>query len=62
MFDPRAAALRAQAPNWQLLLQVGSEEAAGMFWGDAGSIYYWMPRDALATHDFQRAWMVLQCS
>ena len=59
--DPRAAPLREQASQWQLLLQVASEEAADMIWGDMGCLYYWMHQADLRRSDFDRAWMILQC-
>ncbi len=59
--DPRRAELQAGAPDWRLLLQVDSEDAAGMMWGDAGSLYYWINQRDLAVHDFSQTWMVLQC-
>jgi len=58
--DPRAAQLARGALNWQLLLQVDSDEHAGMRWGDAGMIYYWIEREALAARRFDNAWLVLQ--
>ncbi len=60
--DPATEPLRAQAPNWQLLLQIDSEDVADMSWGDAGLLYYWIPQQALVAHDFERVWMILQCS
>jgi uncharacterized protein YwqG len=59
--DPRRAELQAGARDWRLLLQVDSEDAAGMMWGDGGSLYYWIKEPDLAAHDFSRTWMVLQC-
>jgi uncharacterized protein YwqG len=60
--DPRAAALRKQGPEWQLLFQVASEDAASMVWGDVGCLYYWMRGADLQRHAFDQAWMILQCS
>ena len=59
--DPRAAPLRAGAAEWRLLLQVDSDDAAGMLWGDVGRIYYWIRAQDLAARRFDRAWLVLQC-
>ena len=59
--DPRTAALRAGAGEWRLLLQVDSEEAAGMMWGDAGRIYFWIRREDLLAQRFDQSWLVLQC-
>jgi uncharacterized protein YwqG len=59
--DPRAQALEPGATDWRLLLQIDSEEDAGMMWGDSGRIYYWMTRDALAGRRWDEAHMILQC-
>jgi len=59
--DPRAAALRAGAADWRLLLQIDSDQRAGMLWGDVGRIYYWMRAQDLAARHFEQAWLVLQC-
>ncbi|MBF6591709.1 MAG: DUF1963 domain-containing protein, partial [Ktedonobacterales bacterium] len=58
--DARAAALAPGAANWLLLLQVDSDENAGMRWGDAGMIYYWIEGAALQARRFADAWLVLQ--
>ena len=59
--DPRAAALEAGADEWTLLLQLDSEDAAGMTWGDAGTLYFWIRRADLADRRFDRCWSILQC-
>lgn len=58
--DPRAAALRAGAGNWTLLLQVDSDDQASMRWGSAGMLYYWIERDALRKRAFDNVWLALQ--
>jgi uncharacterized protein YwqG len=59
--DPRASALKAGAKDWELLLQIDTEDDARMMWGDVGRIYYWIPREALQQKNFESAWMTLQC-
>jgi uncharacterized protein YwqG len=59
--DPRAAELEAGAVDWRLLLQVDSEDAAGMMWGDIGRIYYWIHQEALAARNWHEARLILQC-
>jgi uncharacterized protein YwqG len=59
--DARLPVFRQQAHRWRLLLQVPSVEAAGMMWGDAGCLYYWIRDDDLAARRFERCWLILQC-
>jgi uncharacterized protein YwqG len=56
------AALKAAAKNWQLLLQIDSDDDLGMMWGDLGRIYYWIHLDDLRARHFESAWFVLQCT
>lgn len=58
--DPRAAGLAETADEWQLLLQLDSDDRVAM-WGDAGMLYYWIRRKDLVAGDFTRVWMTLQC-
>ena len=32
-----------------------------MMWGDAGMLYFMIPREALAAREFDRVWLSLQC-
>ena len=50
------------AAEWLLLLQVDSEEAAEMMWGDGGRLYYLIKKDDLAALRFDQTRLVLQCS
>lgn len=61
--DPRAQQLADGAKEWQLLLQIDSDDDTGMdVWGhDIGKLYFWITRSALAKRDFSTVWMVLQC-
>jgi uncharacterized protein YwqG len=60
--NPRRAALEKGAADWQLLLQIDSdEENAGMMWGDSGRIYFWIRKADLKKRAFENVWMVLQC-
>ena len=58
--DPRAHELSKGAKEWQLLLQIDTDETIGMRWGDAGMIYYWMRASDLQKCDFDDSWLVLQ--
>jgi len=59
--DPRAEELRPGAADWTLLLQLDSDEPAGMMWGDLGRLYFWIRGDDLAQRAFERTWTILQC-
>jgi Domain of unknown function (DUF1963) len=60
MGDERRAFERAARDSWQLLLQVDSDDAAGMMWVDSGMLYYWIRKDDLAARRFERVWCVMQ--
>lgn len=58
---PRAAELIPGAHDWQLLLQIDSDEQLKQMWGDCGRIYFWIHREALRQKDFSKCWLFLQC-
>lgn len=58
--DPRAETLKPGAKDWELLLQVDSDDSAGMMWGDAGRLYFWIPRHELRNRNFEATWMIQQ--
>lgn len=57
----QAEALAPGAFDWQLLLQLDSDDIADMTWGDDGMLYFWMRRQDLKQLKFEKAWMDLQC-
>ena len=56
-----AKRLKSDAANWLLLLQIASDDRAGMMWGDVGNLYVWIHRDALRARRFEEARVVMQC-
>jgi uncharacterized protein YwqG len=60
--DPRRKELERGVQAWRLLLQLDSDDEANMMWGDCGRLYFWIHEDALEARDFDKVWMVLQCS
>ncbi|MEV4115534.1 YwqG family protein [Nonomuraea sp. NPDC049695] len=50
-----------RSADWQLLLQLGSEEMPGWCWGDGGGLYFWIRRADLAARRFDQVWTVMQC-
>lgn len=59
--DPRAKELATGSTDWQLLLQIDTDDDTGMMWGDCGRLYFWIKRQELAENDFSKVWMILQC-
>lgn len=51
----------AGATEWRLLLQVDSQDEAGMMWGDVGRIYYWIRQQDLVARRWESTWLILQC-
>lgn len=47
--------------DWQLLLQLDSENDAGTMWGDQGKLYFMIREQDLKSLSFERAWMDWQC-
>jgi uncharacterized protein YwqG len=60
--DPRAKQLEAGAKDWRLLLQLDTDDDAGVMWGDCGTLYFWVRGDEAAEGNFANTWLVLQCS
>jgi uncharacterized protein YwqG len=48
--------------DWRLLLQLDSDDATNMLWGDEGFLYFCIEERALAHDDFSNVWLKLQCT
>ena len=59
--DSRRKELEPGADDWTLLLQIDSDDNAGMMWGDGGMLYVWIRSQDLASRNFDKAWTILQC-
>jgi uncharacterized protein YwqG len=59
--DPRRSTLEKGVGEWDLLLQVDSDENLGWMWGDAGRVYFWARQQDIAASDFDGSWAILQC-
>jgi uncharacterized protein YwqG len=59
--DPRAKVLAEGAEDWELLLQVDSDEELAWMWGDAGRVYFWARQQHIDAADFLGSWSILQC-
>ena len=53
--------LWAGATDWKLLLQIDSDENAGMMWGDVGCLYFLIREKDLMRQMFDKVWVVFQC-
>lgn len=60
--DPRVKELESGRQDWMLLLELDTDDDAGMMWGDCGKLYFWIRRDDLKNKRFDKSWMILQCS
>ena len=48
---------RGEAADWNLLLQLNSDEELNWSWGDVGSLFYLIHRDDLKANDFSKVWL-----
>jgi uncharacterized protein YwqG len=53
-------ALDAGLSDWQLLLQLDSEESLGWDWEGGGRLYFLLPRKDLRASQFENCWAILQ--
>lgn len=61
--SPGALRTLRAARRWRLLLQIRAMiDDTLLLNQDCGSLFFFLPEDALATHDWSRVWCVLQCS
>lgn len=59
--DPRRPELEKGENEWNLLLQIDSEdEKTGMMWGDSGKLYFWIKEQDLKDLNFDNSWFILQ--
>lgn len=59
--NPHLDDILAEASRWRLLLQIASDEDAGMMWGDAGALYWLTTAEDLAARRFDQARFTWQC-
>ena len=55
--------IKLHAADWVLLFQMASicDEENDVMWGDVGNLYFYIRKDDLATKNFDKIWLVLQC-
>lgn len=62
IFDSAESDTLRDVKEQQLLLQIDAQEANELLLNqDGGFFFFFIPADALAKHDWTRAWGVLQC-
>lgn len=49
-----------EAADWRLLLQLDTDDDAGMMWCDVGTLYFWIREQDARAGDFSNIWMILQ--
>ncbi len=54
--------LKAGRVEWTLLLQIDSDDDVDMMWEDCGILYFWIRESDLKAKNFDKVWMILQCS
>ena len=55
--------IKRKAKDWRLLFQMGTVSTEGyeLMFGDCGYIYFWIRKEDLLAHRFDRIWLILQC-
>ena len=59
--DPKRKELEKNIDNWNLLLQIDSNDEIDMMWVDSGRIYLWITDENLKNRKFENSWLILQC-
>jgi len=59
--NPKRKELEKNIDNWNLLLQIDTNEDIDMMWGDDGRIYLWITDENLKNKKFENSWLILQC-
>lgn len=61
--SPAAIATSRASRRWRLLLQLWAHiDGELLLEQDCGAVYFLIPEDALAAHDWSRVWCAMQCS
>ena len=62
--EEEKADIKEKSSEWMLLFQMGTVETDDfeMMFGDCGHIYFWIRKSDLAARDFNKVWLILQCS
>ncbi len=58
--DPQRKQFEKEYDQWQLLLQIDSDDNTKMEWGDVGRIYFWIKKEDLLNKKFEKCWILMQ--
>ena len=47
--------------DWQLLLQLDTDETIKMIWGDCGTLYFWIRKQDAKKYAFDKVRLIFQC-
>ena len=56
--------IKEKSSDWVMLFQMGTIETSDseMMFGDCGHIYFWIRKQDLQSLNFEKVWLILQCS
>lgn len=58
----KAAQFEPGITDWRFLLELHSDENAGLEWTGYGTLYFWIREDDLRNSDFHNVWALFQCT
>ncbi len=58
----KAAQFAPGIKDWRFLLEVGSDDNAGLEWTGYGTLYFWIREEDLRHRDFHNVWALFQCT
>lgn len=58
--SPESAYLKKEVKDWQLLLQLDSDDNLGWMWHNSGMVYFWIRKADLKKLDFSNVWCIMQ--
>ncbi|MFH1117286.1 MAG: DUF1963 domain-containing protein, partial [Pseudomonadota bacterium] len=62
VFDhDKAEKIQAGIKDWRFLLEVSSDDNAGLEWTAYGTLYFWIREEDLRNCDFHNVWAVFEC-
>ncbi len=59
--DWKREEVKKQTDDWQLLLQINSDDALDKMWSDGGCLYFCIRKEDLKARKFEKTWVTMQC-